>query len=74
MHPNHYSMAVNFPFRDCFISGRVRWENGQIHPHLPDRLEVYRMVADCGIPSSNLLFQPDRFRSLTKLAIPANGW
>ena len=32
--------------RDCFISSRVRWENGKIHPNLPDRSEVYRMVAD----------------------------
>ena len=32
--------------RDCFISSRVRWENGKIHPKLPDRSEVYRMVDD----------------------------
>jgi hypothetical protein len=38
--------------RECFISGRVRLENGQIHPNLPDRLEVYRMVADFEILSA----------------------
>jgi len=38
--------------RDCFISGRVRWENGQIRPNLPDRLEVYRMFVDYGISSA----------------------
>ncbi len=45
------TMGVKARLRECFISGRVRLGNGQIHPNLPDRLEVYRMVADFEILS-----------------------
>ena len=37
--------------RKCFLKGRVRWENDQIHPNLPDRSEVYRMVTTHGLLS-----------------------
>lgn len=37
--------------RECFLSGRVRLENDQIHPNLPDRPQVYRMAADRGLLS-----------------------
>ena len=35
--------------RECFLNGRVRWENDQIHPNLPDRSKVYRMVTAHGL-------------------------
>jgi transcriptional regulator with XRE-family HTH domain len=45
--------ALDVPaLRECFLKGRVRWENDQIHPNLPDRSEVYRMVADHGLLSN----------------------
>ena len=37
--------------RECLIS-RVRLGNDQIRPNLPDRLDVYRMVADFRILSA----------------------
>jgi len=33
-------------FRECFLSGRIRLENDQIQPNLPDRPQVYRMAVD----------------------------
>jgi hypothetical protein len=44
--------AFNDNLRECFLSGRVRWENDQTHPNLPDRPQVYRMAADGGLFSS----------------------
>src|SRR3989304_10191372 len=38
--------------RECFLSGRVRLENDQIQPNLPDRPQVYRMAVNCGLFSS----------------------
>ena len=38
--------------RECFLNGRVRLENDQIQPNLPDRSEVYRMASDYGILSN----------------------
>jgi len=35
--------------RERFKNGRIRLENDQIQPNLPDRSEVYRMAADYGI-------------------------
>src|SRR3989304_4614305 len=40
------------PFRECFLSGRVRLENDQIQPNLPDRPQVYRMADNFGLFSS----------------------
>jgi len=37
--------------RERFKNGRIRLENDQIQPNLPDRSEVYRMAADYGILS-----------------------
>ncbi len=46
-------MAVNSALRERFKSGRVRLENDQIQPNLPDRSQVYRMAADFGILSKS---------------------
>ena len=40
---------VKFGFRECFLSSRVSLENDQIRANLPDRSQVYRMAADCGL-------------------------
>ena len=38
--------------RECFLSGRVRLENDQIHTNLPDRPQVYRMAINFWLFSS----------------------
>ncbi|MEW6086006.1 MAG: hypothetical protein AB1607_15545, partial [Chloroflexota bacterium] len=43
------AIVYGLSLRECFKSGRVRLENDQIQPNLPDRPEVYRMATDCGV-------------------------
>ena len=47
-----YTKKLQYFLRDCMKSGRVRLENDQIQPNLPDRFEVYRMARDYGILSN----------------------
>ena len=49
---NYYFLDL----RERFLSGRVRLENDQIQPNLPDRPQVYRMAIDFGLFSN----PPDR--------------
>jgi len=50
--------------RKCLRSGRIRLENDQIQPNLPDRLEVYRMDVDCGILSAEPNGTPSQMGNL----------
>jgi len=51
---HHSPMVKTGPqsVRECFLSGRVRLENDQIQPNLPDRPQVYRMAINFGLFSS----------------------
>jgi len=39
-------LGIRQTLRECFLSGRIRLENDQIQPNLPDRPQVYRMAVD----------------------------
>ena len=43
---HHFTRMKVFQLRECFLSGRIRLENDQIQPNLPDRPQVYRMAVD----------------------------